>query len=232
MKSIGLKQLKQMKHSFLDLPEEWTPLIGRLPETFNGVLFGKSGQGKSELGMRFDRVAWMGYEQGHDADLQIAINRNNMYEECDGLFIPIDPLQKLPPKKHENETRAELLLRDLDTYMGKRNSPRYLFIDSLDYTGFTFDMYKYLKEKYKKKKGVIYMAHAKGKQPKLQVTKDIIYDGQFGIYVHNLVAEVEKSRIGGRFPYMIWPEEVKRRAENNPKLYSKEIHLMIEKMAS
>lgn len=228
MKSIGVMQLLQKKFHFLPLDEEFKGLIGNLPESFNAVIFGNSGQGKTDLCIRLakalskiDKVGWWGYEQGHDADIQMAAVRNNLNEVA-GQFIPIDPMEKLRTPTGR-ETMTDVLFEDLDRSLGKRNSPRFIFIDSIDYTGFTFDHYKYLKEKYKKKKGIIWISHAKGKEPKLQVAKSIAYDGQFTIYVKEFVAYVIKSRIGGRYPFIIWPDEVARRLENNPKNYSKDV---------
>lgn len=235
MKAIGVTQLLQKKFGFLDISDDWKGLMGNLPEAFNGVIFGQSGQGKSELCIRlakhltqFGKVAWMGYEQGHDADLQMAAERNNL-KDVNKLFVPVDPMDRLRSPVGK-ETMADVLFEDLYNYLEKRGSPKFVFVDSIDYTGFTFEHYKTLKDKFKKRKGIIWISHAKGREPKLQVSKDIVYDGQFGIYVKGYVAYVNKSRLGGKEPYIIYPEEVKRRIDVDPRQYPKDVIEIVEKI--
>ncbi|MFN4249287.1 MAG: hypothetical protein ACK4EY_16285 [Flavipsychrobacter sp.] len=217
-----------MKHKYLDIGEDFAGIMGELPSCFNGVIFGKPGQGKTEFCIRlakrltkYGRVAWMGYETGHSADMQKVAKRNKL-DEVSGLFIPIDPLEKIRSPK-VGETLSDVLFEDLVSYLKKRNSPQFVFIDSYDYTRFTFEQYDKLKQLFKKKKGIIWICHAKGNAPKLQTAKDIEHDGQFGINVKGYVAYVDKSRLGGRFPYIVWPEEVKRRLDIDPKAYSKDV---------
>lgn len=217
-----------MKHKYLDIDEEFIGIMGELPACFNGVVFGQSGNGKTEFCIRlakqftkFGTVAWLSYESGHSADMQKAAKRNGLIDYS-GKFIPIDPLEKIRSPKI-GETLIDVLFEDLVNTLKKRNSPQFVFIDSLDYTRFTFEQYDILKQLFKKKKGIVWISHAKGNAPKLQVAKDIGYDGQFIIKVKKYVATVEKSRTGGRFPFIVWPEEVKRKLEIDPKAYDKEI---------
>lgn len=222
MKPLGVTQFKKKKFKFHNISEEWQGLMGKLPEAFIGVIYGDSGQGKTELCIRLakelstiDRVAWLDYEQGHGADLQMALNRNNM-QEVNKKFIPIDPMEKLPAPA-TGETRTDVLFKDVMAYLGKRGSPRFVFFNSLDYTGFTTEHYYQLKETYGKRKGIIFISHAKGNKPKLQVAKDIMYDGQFGIRVKTFIARPEKSRLGGTEDYIIWQEMAEAR---NPKYFN------------
>jgi len=203
--------------------------------TFMGVVYAPSGSGKTELCVRiakgltkYGKVAWLSYEQGHDADLQRAMIRNEMHDYA-GTFIPFDPMEKLP-KAREGESMPDLLFRDFVDFLKKKNSPKYVFIDSIDYTGWNTDHYKELKKLFKGKKGIIFIGHVKGRSPKLQITKDIEYDGQFGIYVREYVAYVVKSRLGGKKPFVIWPEEVQERIERNPKSYPVEVHELLNRL--
>lgn len=222
MKSLGVDQFKKKKFNYISIGEEWEGLMGKLPIAFIGVIYGFSGQGKSELCIRLAKhlckdykVAWFDYEQGHGPDLQMAIIRNNM-EDVSGNFIPVDPLKKLPDAA-PGQTRADVLFEDLVGYLRKRGSARIVFINSIDYTEFTTTHYKRLKEEFGHKKGIIFISHAKGNYPKLQVAKDIMFDGQFGIRVKTFIARPEKSRLGGTEDYIIWEEMAMQR---NPKYFN------------
>lgn len=218
MKAIGVKQFQQMKFKFLNLAGTgFEHILGKVPENFIAVVYGYSGNGKTEFVVRLAKVlstiaktAWLSYEQRHGADLQEAINRNKM-EEVSGKFIPIDPLGKLPPGK--------TFLQDLDEYLGKRNSPAFIVIDSVDYTGFTWEDYVYLKNKYGHKKTFIFIGHSTntGKLKKA-ISERILFDGGLGIWVKDYIARPEKNRFGGSEPYVVYEE---RARERNPAFFSK-----------
>lgn len=207
-----------MKFKFLNLVGTgFEDILGKVPENFIAVVYGFSGNGKTEFVVRLAKVlstigktAWLSYEQRHGADLQEAINRNKM-EEVSGKFIPIDPLGKLPPGK--------TFLQDLDEYLGKRNSPVFIIIDSIDYTGFTWEDYVYLKNKYGHKKTFIFISHSTntGKQKKA-ISERILFDGGLGIWVKDYIARPEKNRFGGFEPYVVYEERAK---ERNPAFFSK-----------
>src|SRR5690606_28426461 len=101
----------------------------------------------------------------HGYDLQQATMRNKM-EECSGNFLVIDPVHSLK--------QGVSFLEDLDNYLKKRNSPEYIFVDSLDYTGFKKDDYLHLKNKYDGKKTFIFIAHAeKSGRLKRAISEDV-----------------------------------------------------------
>lgn len=210
MKVLGTKQFQQKKYKILPLEGEWLSTFGDIPSAFMCIIYGSSGHGKTEFSVRFAKhltsfgtVGWLSYEQGHGSDLQRAVNRNKM-EEVSGKIIFGDPNDK---------PRHVTFLEDLDALLSKRNSPDFIFIDSLKYTRFTFDDYVYLKNKFGKKKAFIWIEHAKGKAPARQVGIDIEYDGHIGIFVHNYIAYVHKNRYSAFNPFVIY-EKMAR--EKNP----------------
>ncbi len=218
MKTLGVKQFQQKK--FKLLPLEGSPfegVLGRVTRNFIAVVSGFSGNGKTEFCIqlakelaKFGKVGWLSYEQRHGFDLQEAINRNNM-EEVSGKFIPIDPLDKLKPDI--------TLLEDMDEYLSKRGSPEFIFIDSLDYTGFTWDDYLFLKNKYGHKKTFIFIAHStKTGKLKKAISERIVFDGGMNIWVHQYIARPEKNRFGGFEPYVVYEKRAKLL---NPAFFSK-----------
>jgi hypothetical protein len=222
MKSLGVVQFQQKRFKLLGVNEEWKGIMGQLPTSFIGTIYGDSGNGKTEFCIRlakyltnFDKASWLSYEQGHGFDLQLAINRNKL-EEVNKKITFIDPLKKLP--KIEGKEKADILFEELMKYLKRRGSPRFVFIDSIDYTDWEFDHYAELKEQFGEKKGIIFISHAKGKYPKTQLAKDIMYDGQFGIFVRTFIATPVKSRLGGIEDYIIWEE---RARQMNPTYFAK-----------
>ncbi len=217
MKPLGIKQFHQKTFSLLDLKNsKFAGVLGNVTRHFTCVIYGYSGNGKTEFCVQlakelasFGRVAWLSYEQRHGFDLQTATKRNKM-EEVSGNFIPIDPLA--------NIDKGVSLLEDLYNYLIKKGSPEYIFIDSLDYTGFTFDDYKILKEKFDGKKTLIFIAHAdKAGNLKKSVSRDVLFDGGMGIRVKDFIAEAEKNRYGGFEPYIIYEQKAR---ERNPAFFT------------
>ncbi|PQJ09518.1 hypothetical protein CJD36_019970 [Flavipsychrobacter stenotrophus] len=208
MKVLGIDQFHKKKFKFLGFKDEWLFFIGNLALNFIGIIYGKSGQGKTEFCIRlakylckFGRVAWLSYEQGHDFDFQMASIRNNMQEEA-GKFLPIDPLQK----RQKGKTKFQ----ELDDYLSKRSTPEFVFIDSLDYLDITPEEYYYLKEKYGGKKGIIFLSHEKNGAPESKVGQKIEYDGKFSVRVFKYIARKMKNRVGGSGNYVVYFKEARR----------------------
>jgi hypothetical protein len=206
-KTIGTDQLLAMKFERLPLPDKWEAILGRLPSTFMMIVYGESGEGKTEFCMQLakeltqhGRVEWMGYETAHDGDIQDAVARNSMK----GLPITwTDPFAKL--------NDDAVLFDELLNKMAKKKSAKYWVIDSIDATGFDEKQVMHLKNKVGKKKGIVFIAHAKGKVPEKAVSRKIEFYGQVGIYVKHCIAFPEKNRFGGRKPYIISEEIAKER---------------------
>jgi len=225
MKVLGIKQFHQTKFKLLNIRDAaFAATLGRVTKYFILVIYGYSGNGKTEFAVRLAKalasmglkVAWLSYEQGHGFDLQMATSRNRM-EEVNGFFYPIAPAEK----KGANVTYLE----DLDNYLSspsgkiKRNAPDVLVIDSLDYTGFKWEDYIFLKEKYAGRITFIFLAHSsKSGIVSKRISEQIIFDGGMGIFVSKYIAHVEKNRYGGFEPYVIWEEKAR---ELNPVFFSK-----------
>jgi len=208
MKALGIDQFHKKKYKWLGFEGVWLKFMGKLTMFFVGIVFGLSGSGKTEFCIRlakylckFGKVAWLSYEQGHDEDFQTATIRNRM-EEQKGIFITIDPLDKRNTKL--------TLFQELDEYLGKRSTPPFVFIDSLDYLQLTLDEYFYLKEKYGRKKGIIFLAHEKNGLPESKLAQKVMYDGKFAVRVYKRTARAVKNRLGGTGNFCVWFKESRR----------------------
>jgi hypothetical protein len=210
MKVLGTYQFQQKKFKLMGLKGEFAPHLGDIPFAFQMLIFGNSGNGKTEYCIRFakalakhGKVAWISYEQGHGFDLQTAVNRNRM-NDVNGQFYIIDP--------NESRDVNKSYIEELDDYLKKRNSPDFIFIDSVDYTRFNFEDYTFLKNKYKRK-SFIFISHANGKRPKSSIGERILYDGGIGVRIDKFIAYVEKNRFGGFDELLVYE---KRARELNP----------------
>lgn len=197
---------QQKTYKLLPLSGEWAKTLGDLPRGFQGIIWGRPGNGKTEFCVKmakylaeFGDVLWLSYEQGHGYDLQKALNRNNMQEVSGKVFIS-DP--------NGDFEEGQTYLTDLDNYLSKRGSATFVFIDSLDYTKFTERDYKFLKEKYKNK-GFVWIAHGKGRGLKSEIGDKILFDSGFGICVSKFIAWPEKSRFGGDEPMVIYEDRAR-----------------------
>jgi len=219
MKVLGVKQFHQKKFKLLNLKKsKFKNILGNVPKYFTTVVYGYSGNGKTEFTImlakqlsHFGKVLWLSYEQRHGYDLQAATMRNQMHDNSTKFLIS-DPLANLPEEVS--------LLQDLDMYLSKRGSADYVIIDSLDYTGFKWSDYDYLKNKFFDKKGFIFIAHStKNGTLKKAISRDIMFDGGMGIFVKDFIAYPEKNRFGGITPFVVYEDRAK---ELNPLHFAKQ----------
>lgn len=218
MKVLGVKQFHQKTFKLLNLKKsKFKAILGHVPKYFTVVVYGFSGNGKTEFTIMLakelsnhGKVLWLSYEQRHGYDLQMATKRNDMHKES-GKFLVSDPLENLP--------KGMSLLEDLDNYLDRRGSADYVVIDSLDYTGFNWDDYEYLKTKYFDKKGFVFISHsAKNGKLKKAISERIVFDGGMGIFVKDFIAFPEKNRYGGFEPMVVFED---RAREQNPLFFTK-----------
>ncbi|QEM13455.1 hypothetical protein [Mucilaginibacter rubeus] len=209
MNTIGVFQINQKKYDTIELLGKYRHTISRIPKNAHITFYGDSGQGKTEAVMQFVKelclvglsVDWVSYEQGHGYDLQLCVNRNNMIEVAE-YFQLTDP----DGNKDENTSYFD----DLVTKVGKRGSADIFVIDSVQFTDFKVEDFKYLLKKFKKK-GFIWISHKEpsGKLPKGSVAQDIARLGHITILVKNYIAEPLKNRFGGNEKYVIYEQRAR-----------------------
>lgn len=220
MKVLGVKQFHQMRFQFLPVKGPWAETLGKVPHNFIAVIYGFSGNGKTEFVVQLSKmlaklgkkVGWLSYEQRHGSDFQMSTKRNKM-EEVSGNFYPIDPIASIP--------EGVSLIEDLDKYLRKRNSPDVIVIDSIDYTGFGWNDYVLLKNRYGHKKTFLFIAHStKSGGIKKPISERIIFDGGMGIFVSHYIAHPIKNRYGGFEPLIVWEEMARKK---NPVFFAKKV---------
>ncbi len=206
-KKIGLKQLSQKKYTSVPgLPENFTRSFGDIEDAFDCIIYGSSGNGKTNFTVAIlkdlikalqKKAIYISYEEGHTKTLQkTMIERHNMLEEVGGLLSIIDHCS----------------YDELMKMMGKGKSAKIWVIDSIQASHFTEQQCAKLKEQFvlsRKKKIIIYISWADGKNPKGATAKSVEYYAHVKIRVEGLMAFF-KSRFGGNKNYVIWEEGAKK----------------------
>lgn len=200
-KILGVKNLLQKKFIYLDpLPEKFKDSFGDLVESFIMIVWGMSGNGKSNFLMQllkvlvsFGKVLYVSLEEGTEASIVKTVRRHLSDEDFEGKVHFAD---------------HEMTYEKLITVLAKKKSAKFIIIDSVQYWNINYDQYKSLKERFKKK-AFIFISHASGKLPDGRTADKIRYDAGIKVRVEGYVAEVI-SRYGGNKPYLIWEQGAKR----------------------
>lgn len=174
----------------------WLLSIG-LPElTGSWIIWGESANGKTRFALqlakylsKFVKVAYNSLEEGLSQSMKTAMSDVGMLDAKGFLFLDKEPIPELKER------------------LRKRNSPDVIFIDSLQYTGMSYNEYKKLRDEFPRKL-FIFISHADGKNPKGQVAQSIRYDAFVKIPVIGYKA-FPQSRFGGGAEYIIWEKGAK-----------------------
>lgn len=192
MRAIGVQAFIDKAFDTLAFTDEWKDSFGEPEKNFKMILYGGSGEGKTEFTVRFSKylagfgkVSYISPEQGISKSLQDAIKRNQM-ETVAGKVMFLT-----------GGTFDELLI-----YIRKSRS-KFIIIDSLDYMKLTVDQFKILITKFPKKAFII-IAWAKNGSPKSQHAKDIEFMCDIKSLVESFRITLPTSRFGGNKPFIIW----------------------------
>jgi hypothetical protein len=198
---LGLKQLISKRFKFLKLPPHLINTVGFLTENFWMIVWGKSGNGKTNFNIDFLRA--------------ILDNGNALYvslEEGTESTMVINAMKYFNEKEHSGKIQFadhEMTVDELIKKLNKKKSPKYIVIDSIQHWNIKLDDYWRLKELFKKKKTFIFISHAKGKDPEGFVADKIRYDVGVKIHIEGFVATPKMSRYGGNNPHIIWEQGAK-----------------------
>lgn len=195
-KALSPQDLLRTKIATLPFEGEFLRAFGRPAQTGVWLMWGGSGSGKTSMALllakelaKHGKVAYNSLEQGASLSMQEAIIRNELDKTPRGRF--------------------HLLSEDLETLsirLSRRQSPDFVIIDSLQYTGLDYRGYKAFKEQHRDKL-IIFVSHAEGIQPDGRTGKKVQYDAEMKIYVEGYRA-TSKGRSFGEAgaSFTIWDE--------------------------
>ena len=200
-RAASLDQVLRTRFKVLPFDGEWKDAIGCPELTGSWIIWGNSGNGKTRFALQlckylcqFGRVAYDSLEEGVSVSLVKAIKETHMME-VRRKFVVLDkePIDQLTER------------------LEKPKSPDIVCVDSLQYTGMSYEQYKALKERFPKKL-FIWISHADGTLPEGRVAKKVRFDSNVKVFVQAYRAE-PVSRYGGGKPYIIWEEGYRKNFE-------------------
>lgn len=200
-RAASLDQVLRTRFKVLPFEGEWKDSIGCPELTGSWIVWGNSGNGKTRFALQlckylcqFGRVAYDSLEEGVSVSLVKAIKETHMME-VRRKFVVLDkePIDQLTER------------------LEKPKSPDIVCVDSLQYTGMSYEQYKALKERFPKKL-FIWISHADGTLPEGRVAKKVRFDSNVKVFVQAYRAE-PVSRYGGGKPYIIWEEGYRKNFE-------------------
>ena len=169
----------------------------RQPQS-KGVWFiwGGSSSGKSSKVMqlakafaKFEKVLYNLLEEDvDDSDVIERVELFNMHEVKNNFLM------------------QKYTLEELTLYLGKRNSPKVVIIDSATYFFKNFQEYIAFKQLFKSKI-IIITAHAQGQNPRSELEKDIMFDAKQKIFVNRFLSICKGRTIGPNGgTFIVWRE--------------------------
>lgn len=191
-RAVSVMALLTKKRKMIAIDGQWKALLGE-PE-LSGVWFvwGPSANGKTTFVLqlckyltKFARVAYNSLEEGDSESIANAFRTVGM-EAVKSRIVLLD-----------REPIDELTER-----LKRPKSPDIIVLDSLQYSGLTYPQYKAFKNELRKKL-LILISHANGREPAGRTAKTIRYDADIKIRVEGYVASAA-SRYGGGEPYTVW----------------------------
>lgn len=191
-RALSIENIINYNPVTLDFEGRWLASFGKPELCGSWLVWGASGHGKTRFVLqlckylcRFGRVAYDSLEEGLSKSMQNAILDVGMKDTA-RRFVLLD-----------KENIADLIER-----LQRRKSPDIIVIDSVQYTGMTYNDYKKLRDEFPRKLFIL-ISHADGKEPAGRVAKSIRYDAFVKIRIVGYKA-FPISRYGGGEAYTIW----------------------------
>lgn len=192
-KSIGIGGLQAKKFKTYPLPGKLGAALGEIETNSSGIIWGKSGQGKTTLALQcvklfspFGKCYYNSVEQGISKSLQSVANHVGLAELPGSVVIFGD--------KDNFEEMVEKL---------KNNRAKFVFIDSSQYIRLTVEKFKLLIKLFPNKSFWIISWEGAGKNPKGDAADAIRYMVDVKIWVSKGVAHVD-SRFTAQSTYRIF----------------------------
>ena len=193
-KAYSIYDIRRFRPTTMKFDGEWLAAIGKPERTGSWLIWGKSANGKTRFALQlarylatFHRVVYDSLEEGLSLTMQNAI--------AEVGFADVKRTFSLLDKEPISQLRERLK---------KRNAPKIVIIDSVQYTGISYEEYKQMRDE-NPGKLFVFISHADGSEPKGNVANSIKFDANVKIYVEGYRA-MPQSRYGGGQPYDVWPQ--------------------------
>ncbi len=174
-RALSVDNVLNARFSGLEFDGKWAQAFGQPELAHSWIIWGQSGSGKTTFNMQlakyisgFERVLYNSLEEGLSASIQAAYKRAGL-------------------NKGDKVTLVSESMKELEDRLSKKKSPKVVIIDSIRYTRFRWSQYERFCQRFPNKV-LIWVGHAKGKDPKGSLAQDIRYDAFVKIYVEGFRA--------------------------------------------
>lgn len=194
-RAMSITQLENSKFNVLEFEGEWLSALGKPELSGTWLIYGPPKHGKTRFTLQlakyltnFAKVAYDSLEEGVSETIKRAVMDTNF-----------EPKQKKRIVILDKEPIDQLAIR-----LRKKKSAKVVFIDSLQYTGLTYQQYLRFKEEFPGKL-FIFISHSEGNLPAGQVARRVQFDSNIYVQVTSFKAKAT-GRYGGGAEYIIWDE--------------------------
>lgn len=212
--STGKKVCARTWKDVPEMEQKWKDALGDLKLGFRLIVWGESGNGKSNFVMQM--CAQLLTSLGTGLYLSLEERQGPTMQRLIERYIPEAqrPALKFP---NRHPTYAELM-----AFLKRPRSPQWVVVDSVQYFDFVSEKrYKAMEEAFPNK-CFIFVSHAKGRQPDGRVADKIRYDAGIKVFVRKDIAYIQHSRYGGHTNFVIW--EPGARAARTTKEYNADLY--------
>lgn len=198
-RALSPTEVLLQKRDILDFKGDWFEAFGHPERTGVWIIWGNSGNGKTSFVMqlckelaKFGKVGYNSLEEGVSLSMQNAIQRYGL-AEMNRKVVFFDCMK----------------MADLSEKLTKPRQPRFIIIDSFQYTQMNYRDYIKFKELHRDKL-LIFVSHASGTMPSGRSAVSLMYDASLKIYVQGHRAFSKGRFIGTKGFFTIWEEGAKR----------------------
>ena len=193
-RGLSVSELYNKKRKTFEFSGSFKDLIGNPEQSGTWIVWGDSGNGKTSFVCqlakfltRYGRVLYNSMEEADGESIKAAFVRASMQDVKTKITL-------LP-----NESMEDLKVR-----LRKKNAPRIVIVDSIQYSELRYGDYKRLKEEFKKVL-FIFVSHEENKLPEGKVAKRVRYDAMVKIRVLGFMATATSRYLATEGqPYTIW----------------------------
>ena len=205
-RALSGKQVLSVNQNLITLGDGWEECLGGIPKTGIAIMWGQSGNGKSEAAMtlarelaKYGKVLYVSAEEGYGASFQQRIRRCCMAELKSRFIVSLD-------------TFDELMER-----LGQREKPKAVFIDSPQAMHLKKSEFEKIRSQYGNRMLIVFVSQTDGKEPKGKTAQDIKFFADIKIFVSGFKAFSHGRFYGETGEKVIWEEGARRAYGRNKK---------------
>lgn len=194
-KAMSITNIITRTYETLPFKNEWLDAFAEPERTGTWFIWGASGSGKSSFALqlcselcKYGNVLYNSLEEGFGLSFKNRLEQHAADIDHKRFHVITDTID-------------ELYIR-----LKRRNSAEFIFIDSFQYSGLSYESYMKLKEAFPTKL-FIFISQADGKRPAGRAAKRVQFDAALKIFVEGFIAKSNGRFVGSNGgTYTIWEE--------------------------